>query len=149
MQTKINAIIPIKGISSIQSELRVNNRQTRENSDIREAIDIVFACKRSRFRDAVFIHLYNRRIKQQKEKITIKRANILKKLEDKILTALTYVTKIIIIEEMVMVLAESKTNCNILIFLELIFERLRINAKRNGTAIIFINEKIMFNVLNI
>ena len=129
--------------------LRVNNRQTRERSDIRKAIDIVFTCKRSRFRVAVFFHLYNRKIKQQKEKITIKRTNILKKLEEKMSTALTDATKIINIAETVRVLAENKTSCNILIPLDFIFERLSINAKRNGTAMILIVEKIMFNVLNI
>jgi len=80
--------------------------------------------------------------------MTIKRTKILKKLEEKMLIALTDVIIIINIAEMVRILAESKTNCNIFIFLELIFERLKINAKRNGTAMIFIAEKIMFAVLN-
>ncbi len=65
------------------------------------------------------------------------------------LTALEDVTKIINIAATVSELAESKTNCNILNLLVLIFERLRINAKRNGTAIIFIVEKTIFTVLNI
>jgi hypothetical protein len=145
----IRAIIPIKGISSIQYELRENTRQTRERSDIRQAIDIVLACKRSRFRDAFFIHLYSRRIRQKKEKITINRTNILKKLEEKILIALADVIKIISITETVMILTESKTSCNILIPLDLIFDILKINAKRKGTARIFIVEKTIFIVLNI
>jgi hypothetical protein len=139
----------MKGISSIKYELRENNRQTRERSDISEAIDIVFACKRSRFSDAVLIHLYSRRIRQKKEKITIKRINIFKNGEEKMLTALEDVTKIINIAVTVSELAESKTYCNILNLFELIFERLKINAKRNGTAITFIVEKIIFVVLNI
>jgi hypothetical protein len=56
---------------------------------------------------------------------------------------------IINIAERIRVLAESKTNCNILIPPDLIFERLRINAKRNGTAMIFMVERIMFNVVKI
>jgi len=71
--------MPKKGIISIQCELRVNNRQTRKRSDIKDVIDIVTACKRSLFRDAVFIHLYCRKTRQQKEKMTIKRTKVLKK----------------------------------------------------------------------
>jgi len=47
------------------------------------------------------------------------------------------------------VLAESKIYCNNLIPFDLIFERLSINMKINGTAIIFIVEKIMLNVVKI
>jgi hypothetical protein len=125
----------------------VNNRQTRETSDIREAIDIVFACKRSRFRDAVLIHLYNVRIRQKKEKITIKRTRILSKPEDKMPMALTDAIIIINIVETVIVLAESTTNCKILILLDLIPERFRINAKRNGTNMIFTGDRSRFNLL--
>jgi hypothetical protein len=149
LQIKRSVNIPIKGISSIKYELRENNRQTRERSDISEAIDIVFACKRSRFSDAVLIHLYSKRIKQKKEKIAINKINILKNGEERISTALDDETKIINIEVTTSELTESKTNCNILNLLGLIFERLRINAKRNGTAITFIVDKTIFTVLNI
>jgi len=114
-----------------------------------EVIDIVFACKRSRLKDAVFIHLYCRNIKQQKEKMTIKRTDILSKVEDKMPIASSDATIIMNIAEMVRVLAESKTNCNVLMLPDLIFERLSMNEKINGTAMIFINERIMFDLLDI
>jgi hypothetical protein len=52
-----------------------------------EIIDIDFACKRSRFSEARFIHvflLYCRKIRQHKEKTTIKITDKLNKTEDKI-----------------------------------------------------------------
>jgi hypothetical protein len=145
-----NAIIPIKGTSPIQFELGRNKSPTRKIRDIREVIDIVIAWKRSRFSDALLIHLYSKKIRQQKEKITIKRTNVLNKKEDSILIASSdAVTTIINITERSRALAESIANCNILIPLDLIFERLRINAKRNGTDMIFMDERIMFSVVKI
>ncbi|MDR2583136.1 MAG: hypothetical protein LBC75_06620 [Fibromonadaceae bacterium] len=58
-------------------------------------------------------------------------------------------TIIINITEKVRVLVKNEANCNILILLDLIFERLSINEKRNGTIIIFIDERIIFNLLKI
>jgi hypothetical protein len=145
----ISANIPIKGISSIQCESKVKKMQTRENSDIRETIDIDFACKRSRFNDALLIHLYCRKIMQQKEKTTTNRTDKLNILEDKMPNAPEDASIIINTVEMISALTISKISCNILIPLDLIFERQRINAKRNGTAIILIDENIMFNLLNI
>jgi len=142
--------MPIKGISATQFELGRIKSPTRKTSDIREVIDIVIACKRSRFRDALFIHLYSKKIRQQKEKITTKRTNVLNKYEDNIFIALSdAVTTIINIAKSSRALTESIVNCNILIPLDLIFERLSINAKRNGTAMIFMDERIMFSVVKI
>jgi hypothetical protein len=112
-----------------------------------EMIDIDFACTRSRFSEAVFIHLYCRKIRQQQEKITIERTDILNKPEDKMSNALATVNIIITIAKKISVLAEIKTNCNIFIPLDFSFERKKKNAKRNGTAIILSAEKIMFNLL--
>jgi len=122
---KRNAIIPINGTSSIQLELGRIKSPTRKIRDIKEVIDIVIAWKRSRFSDALLIHLYSKKIRQQKEKITIKRTNVLNKKEDSILIASSdAVTTIINIAERSRTLAESIANCNILIPLDLIFERL-------------------------
>jgi hypothetical protein len=147
MNTSANT--PIKGISSIQCESKENKRQTRERSDIMETIDIDFVCKRSRFSDALLIHLYCRKTRQQKDKITIKRTDKLNKLEDKMSNALADVSIIISTAEMISALTISKTSCNTLIPFDFIFERQKINAKRNGTVIILINDKIMFNLLKI
>jgi len=73
----------------------------------------------------------------------------LKNGEERIFFALADASKIMNIEATASEFAKSKTACNVLILLELIFERLRMNAKRNGTAIIFIVEKTIFDVLNI
>jgi hypothetical protein len=145
MKTSVN--IPIKGIISSQCELRVNNRQTRDRSDIKEVIDIVTACKRSLFRDVFFIHLYCRKTRQQKEKITTKRTNVLKKLDAKNTIKPKGETKMTNIAKTIRILAESKINCNNLILLDFILERFSINAKRKGTTIILIVEKIMLYVV--
>jgi guanylate kinase len=110
-------------MSSIQCEPKANKRQTREISDIKDIIDIDFACTRSRFSEAVFIHLYCRKIRQQKEKTTTKRIDKLKKIEDKILNASADVNTIMNTSKTINELAESKTSCNIFIPLDLIFER--------------------------
>ena len=59
------------------------------------------------------------------------------------------VTATIDVTERASVLAESNISCNILNLLDLIFERLSINEKRNGTIMILINVRIMFNLLEI
>jgi hypothetical protein len=86
-------------------------------------IDIDFACMLSRFSEAVFIHLYCIKIRQQQEKTTIERTDILNKPEDKMLNASAYVNIITIIAEKISALAEIKTNCNIFIPFDLSFER--------------------------
>ncbi|MDR2595379.1 MAG: hypothetical protein LBC87_11475 [Fibromonadaceae bacterium] len=71
------------------------------------------------------------------------------KFEDIMLIGSANATIIINITEKVRVLVKNEANCNILIPLDLIFERLSINEKRNGTIIIFIDERIIFNLLKI
>ena len=114
-----------------------------------EANDMVLACTRSRLSDALLIHLYCRKMKQLKEKITIKINNALNQEEEKMFIASADVPLIINIANKARVLTESRTNCNTFIPLDLIFERLSINAKRMGTIIIFMDEKIMLYVLKI